>query len=175
MLVFMNKYHLFIISLTAIVLPPVFNNAESATLGAHQHGSAVLNIAADGNVLFIEFESPAANIAGFEHEPQNAAQETAIESAIRVLENFESVFHLSPDAACKLDGASINRIAGTGEHAEFHAEYRLVCEQIERLQTIDVLLFNHFPGIEAIDVQTIFPGNQTAVELGPGQYSIKLK
>lgn len=172
MLVVMNKYLPLIISL---VLLPAVEKAESATLDAHQHGSAVLNIAADGNVLLIEFESPADNIAGFEHEPRNTAQKVAIESAISLLENFDGSFQLSADADCKLDSASVSRIAGEGGHAEFHAEYRLVCEQIERLQTIDVLLFNHFPGIEAIDVQALFPSIQTAVELSPGQYSIELK
>lgn len=171
----MTRQLALIVALTALILLPPHKNVESATLHAHEHGSAMLNIAADGNVLLIEFESPAANIVGFEHEPRTAAQTTAIEAAINRLENFDSVFHLSGNAACELDVAAVNRVDRTGEHTEFHAEYQLICERIEQLQTIDVLLFNNFPNIEDIDVQAIFPGNQIAIELSPGQHSIKLK
>ena len=42
------------------------DHAEHASLGAHEHGVAQLNVALDGNTLEIELESPAMNLVGFE-------------------------------------------------------------------------------------------------------------
>jgi hypothetical protein len=165
----------FVINLAALALLLPVKQTESATLDAHEHGSAILNIAADGNILLFEFESPAANIVGFEHEPRTTSETAAIEAAINLLGNFEQVFHLSGSAGCKLDGASVKQATESGGHSEFHAEYQLICGRIERLESIDVLLFDRFADIKDIDVQAIFPGNQIAMELSPAQPVIKLK
>ena len=171
----MTKQGALIISLaTLVLLLPIKSAEPETTLDAHEHGSAMLNIAVDGNILFIEFESPAANITGFEHGPQTTAQAASIEAAISLLEDFKRVFRPSDSAICILDTASVNWVDRTGGHTEFQAEYQLICERTERLETIDVLLFNSFPNIEDIDVQAIIPGNQIAVELSPGQHIIEL-
>lgn len=171
----MTRQLALIINLAALALLLPVKEAGSATLDAHVHGSAILNIAADGNILFVEFESPAANIVGFEDEPRTTAQTAGIEAAISLLGNFERVFHLSASADCKLDAASVKQTTETDGHTEFHAEYQLICERIEKLGAIEVLLFDNFPAIEDIDVQAIFPGNQIAIELSPAQPVIKLK
>ena len=41
---------------------------------AHVHGVAHLNVALEGNDLYIELTSPAANIVGFEHDPRTQNQ-----------------------------------------------------------------------------------------------------
>ena len=53
------------------------------------------------------------------------------------------------------------------EHAEFHARYQFRCGQPERLEYIDVKLFEHFPGTNVLEVQTISPNGQSAHELTP--------
>jgi Protein of unknown function (DUF2796) len=45
------------------------DEAEHREHGPHVHGVAQLNVALDGNVLWIELNSPAMNIVGFEHAP----------------------------------------------------------------------------------------------------------
>lgn len=169
----MTKHSFLIISLALLL--PIKNAASATTLDAHEHGNAMLNIAADGNVLFIEFESPAANIVGFEQTPKTTEQTAKVEATINLLEDFKSIFHLSDSAACNLNKASVNWVDSTGGHAEFQAEYQLICEQIDQLEAIDVLLFNSFPNIEDVDVQAIFPDSQIAIELSPGRPVIVLK
>ncbi|NNE64062.1 MAG: DUF2796 domain-containing protein [Gammaproteobacteria bacterium] len=172
----MIKHGTLIASLLTMTLLAVIEKVESATiLDTHEHGSAKLNIAADGNVIFIEFESPAANIVGFEQTPQTTDQTHRVDAAKSLLENLKSVFRLSDSAACRLDTAAVKWVDGTGGHTEFQAEYQLICERIEGLETIDVLLFNSFPDIEYIYVQAIFPARQIATELSPGEHTIELK
>lgn len=61
---------------------------SSAVVGqhaAHVHGEAHLSIAAAEGELYIEFESPAANMVGFEHPPQSQKEKLALEAAARKL------------------------------------------------------------------------------------------
>ena len=49
------------------LLLPLFLIAKVHAEEAHIHGLATLTLALEGNSLEIEFESPAANLVGFEH------------------------------------------------------------------------------------------------------------
>lgn len=41
---------------------------EHGSLGAHEHGVGRLNAVLDGQALELEFDSPAMNLVGFEHQ-----------------------------------------------------------------------------------------------------------
>jgi hypothetical protein len=66
---------------------------------AHVHGVAHMNVAFEGNNLYIELSSPAANIVGFEHHPRTQEQKAAVKKAIETLEAGEKLFAL-PDSTC---------------------------------------------------------------------------
>ena len=172
----------FAISFTMLFLLTPFKSVESSTnLNAHEHGSATLNIAVDGDSLFLEFESPAVNIVGFEHAAETDQQTTAIKQAIDKLQNFDAVLLLPDTAECHLITASADWISehsadlAESGHTEFHAEYHLNRAQIGRLGYIDVPLLSLFPDIEEIDVQAIMPNRQFATELNAGNRRINLQ
>src|SRR5690606_20886978 len=48
---------------------------------AHEHGVADLRVAAEGNTVVIEFDSPLDNLVGFEHAPRDDAQRMALRTA----------------------------------------------------------------------------------------------
>ena len=50
-------------------------------------------------------------------------------------------------------------------HSDFKAVYRFTCQNPDKLATIDVRLFELFPGIEEIEVQILTETKQTALEL----------
>lgn len=52
-------------------------------------------------------------------------------------------------------------------HSEFEIRYGFHCDQPDRLDHIEVKVFERFPGAEEIDAQVIAPGGQTAQELTP--------
>ena len=94
------------------------NASETRQHDAHVHGVANLNVALDGSVLMIELDSPAANIVGFEHAPENEEQAHAVEEAIELLKNGERLFDFSEKAQCTLHDAHVNTDMETGHHDE---------------------------------------------------------
>ena len=147
---------------------------------SHLHGAATLNVVLDQQQLLIELESPAANIIGFEHKPANAEQEEAAHEAEEALQDGAKLFALPGAAACQLTASKVKwtleeehddhhdkeEHAEEGEtHSEFHVEYAFQCSSPDKLDTIEVLLFQAFSGMEEIDAQIIGPNGQTAVEL----------
>jgi hypothetical protein len=169
---------------------------------AHKHGVASLNIAVEGNHLYIEFSSPAANIVGFEHHPRTHAQKEAVKDAVAQLQEANALFILSAGSESRLVTASvdtdIDEEAGehsTSEHdhaddghhdnvhreaheherhSEFKARYHFVCKKPKRLSQIDVRLFSVFPGIEHIEVQVVSETKQIAMELTAKKHKIPL-
>ncbi|MDE0335241.1 MAG: DUF2796 domain-containing protein [Defluviicoccus sp.] len=147
---------------------------------AHVHGESKVKLAIEGNVVEIEFESPAHDIVGFESMPKTAKQRAAVEAAVAALKKGEALFRLTPDAGCKLQEAEVETpLADSGhkgehkhseeeEHSEFHAEYRFRCAQPARLKGVEVLLFDSFRTMREIEVSAILPGGQRAASLKPG-------
>ena len=147
---------------------------------AHVHGESKIKLAIEGNVVEIEFESPAHDIVGFESMPKTAKQRAAVESAVAALKKGEALFRLTPGAGCKLQEAEVEtplaesdhkeeqKHSEEEEHSEFHAEYRFRCTQPERLKGVDVLLFDSFRTMREIEVSAILPGGQRAASLKPG-------
>ncbi len=69
---------------------------------AHVHGVARMNVALEGNALFIELISPAANIVGFEHAPRTDEQKAAVRKAFETLKAGMALFTLSADTGARL-------------------------------------------------------------------------
>jgi hypothetical protein len=151
--------------------------AETRRHEAHEHGVARLNIAIEGENLFIEFTSPAINIVGFEHHPTTEKERAAVKQALQNLSKGEALFVLSPDAGGKLakfsaktdidesDSGSAPDSEEDEHHSDFRVEYHFLCKNPEKLQQIQVMLFQSFAGIETIESQLVTPKRQTAVEL----------
>jgi hypothetical protein len=102
---------------------------------AHEHGVAHMNVAVEGNYLYIEFVSPAANIVGFEHHPRTQEQKAAVQQAIETLKADKKLFGLPPDAGSRLaqskavtdivdDSGNESESEHTHEHGEAHEKAR---------------------------------------------------
>ncbi len=182
-------------------------HGEHREMGAHQHGVAELGIAADGNKLVIEFESPAANIVGFEHAPKNAEQEKALEIATAVLKDQKGQFVFDAAAGCTMASVQVtpphsdsaeadheghaehgkheeheeheqHEEHGDGDHADIHSEfsaaYNYDCAAIGQLRTIQVQLFEAFPGIEKIEAVFLAEDLQFGADLTKTENALKL-
>lgn len=152
----------------------IFSSGTPSSHGVHVHGSAALNVVLDGDRLFIEFDSPALNLAGFEHEPDNEAQRSTLLNVRQTLVSADRLFHFSP-TKCIPENIEIevpflkihqennphtHHQEAQPDHADFHADYIFHCRQSKGLKTILVKLFVFFPGIQEIRVQWIFHGRQ---------------
>lgn len=59
-------------------------------------------------------------------------------------------------------------------HADFTAHWRFHCENPQRLDHIDIRLFQAFPATQRIRVQAITPKGQIGVELSPASARLHL-
>lgn len=89
---------------------------EKRSLDAHEHGTAIMNLAQEGSTVQVELESPAMNIVGFEHAPKDDADQKAIDDAIVMLEDGAMVMSFPEAAACTLAKAEAGLIRD--EHEE---------------------------------------------------------
>jgi hypothetical protein len=161
-------------------------------LGTHRHGSGRLNIAMEGREVYLELDSPIADVAGFEHAPSSDAERASLGAAVAILKDGDRLFRFSPAADCRLYTAHVNSpltapdpaMAGhkaqhdgttkpgaaadrpaENAHADIRVDYQFVCKQPARLERLNVDLFAAFPAIEHIEVQFIKEGRQGAAEL----------
>jgi hypothetical protein len=154
---------------------------EKRQHGTHVHGVAHLNLALENNDLHIEFTSPAADIVGFEHEPETEEEKSAMQKALGRLRAGKRMFKLSPDAGVQLEKSVVK----TGlhhdcehedhdhgqdsheQHSDVYIEYRFHVKVPDKLKSIDVMLFKYFKSLQKIEVQVFTQAKQTAVELTP--------
>ena len=52
-------------------------------------------------------------------------------------------------------------------HSEFQANYKFQCDVIEKVNTIQTMIFKYFPNTRQLDVKTILPNGQSAMKLTP--------
>ncbi len=153
---------------------------EHASLDAHEHGVASLNVALDGQTLEIQLQSPAMNLVGFEHEAKSDADKAKVTAARQHLEQPQALFALPIEAKCALRDSELDSPLFGGhaheehEHADEHghsdidASYRFACANAEALKTLELgSFFGTFPGTEKLEVQLIGPSGQQGAELTP--------
>lgn len=61
----------------------------------------------------------------------------------------------------------------SSEHADLDADFTFICARPALLQTLQVRLFEHFPGFHRIDAQIVTPQRQSAASLVPGDATIR--
>lgn len=158
---------------------------EHASLDAHEHGAARLNVVLDGQALELELESPAMNLVGFEHAAESAADKAKVAAARSQLQDPQALFGLAA-GACSLSETELESALfeddehdehhtdeADSEHSEIHAHYQLDCKKPGELKQLNLSeLFKRFPATEKIQVQLIGPSGQQGLELTPAKPSL---
>ena len=166
---------------------------EHGSLGAHEHGVGRLNAVLDGQALELEFDSPAMNLVGFEHQATTPADKAKVAASRKQLENPLALFNLPKAAGCVIstqelnsplfgdkpeadhdddddddhatDGKGAAAHAHHHDHSEIHAHYQFTCATPTALSTLDLSqVFKTFPATQKINVQLIGPSGQQGVE-----------
>ena len=162
-------------------------HSEHGSLDAHEHGAARLNVVLDGQALELQLESPAMNLAGFEHAANSAADKAKVAAVRNQLQDPQALFGLSA-GDCTLSEAELESALfaddehahdgqhadeDESEHSEIHAHYQLDCKKPSELKQLNLgELFKRFPATEKIQVQLIGPNGQQGVELTPANASL---
>jgi hypothetical protein len=162
---------------------------------AHVHGIAALNLALEGQEVYIELDSPAANIVGFEHAPSSKADRVALDRAVAMLKDGDRLFRFNIEAGCRMENADLTSSLLDDEHGEHKADhehetqdehehegethsdieaaYHFECNQPGKLTQLTVELFEVFPDTEKLHVQYIIESKQGAGKLTPADHVVK--
>lgn len=157
------------------------------SLGAHEHGTARLDVALDGKTLALDLDSPGMNLVGFEHAPGSDADRAAIAKAREQLGAPLQLFSLPPAAHCSVTHQDLisplfgNAAAehdehehedGDGhhhEHSDVDGHFQFTCENPGALDGLDLSkFFTTFPATHKIMVQAITPNGQAGLDATPG-------
>lgn len=154
---------------------------EHASLAAHEHGAAQLNVALEGQRLELALESPAMNLVGFEHAAVSSSDKAAVARAQQQLQTPLALFGIVAAAGCVITShelhsplfeahAAEHDKEHEAEHSDIDANYVLTCSQPQALAAIDLSeLFKRFPATDKIQVQLIGPNGQQGAELSVAQ------
>jgi hypothetical protein len=155
---------------------------------AHLHGSAELTLALEGNALEISFESPAANIVGFEHKATSEKHIKAVEQARVKLESSDLFLFFGSDCSLKQAKVDMSSVIEQGSqyhhdhddkdrdsHSEINANYSYECSTGENLEALSVDLISLFPAIETLEVMWLTDSQQGAVKLTAKSNIIRIR
>lgn len=177
------------------LLLSLFLLAKAHSEAAHIHGLATLTLALEGNSLEIEFESPAANLVGFEHKATSVKEKRALHIAESTLKSPAELFLFS-GVNCQLKEAEVDISAveekghdDHGHHHEHHhsshddhkshseikAHYHFSCNQAKQLESVSTALFSQFPGIENINAMWVTDTVQGSKILAPNSAEFSLR
>lgn len=147
---------------------------------AHVHGHARMQVAVEGNEIFVDWQAPMDSMAGFEHAPRDEKQRQAVKKVEDQFRSPGKMFIPTAAAKCTAQPAEVKfpfkAYSGTGSahegkevHSDLEAAIRFECENPAALNGMELKLFDVFARLQRVDVQTIGPRGQSAARLTPKQ------
>ena len=149
---------------------------DQASVAAHVHGEAALNIVIDGALFLAEFISPLENLLGFEHKPTTPEQKQAFQDLQQNLMDYQALFELIDASCTQIEQHTTSPFSQANHaHAEWHSEYHLQCSVIDETVSIKPQLFSAYPGLETLTVQMITEQGQSELILSSDKDIIPLR
>lgn len=145
--------------------------------GAHVHGMATFDVVLDDKNIMVHLKSPLMSLLGFERQPRNAEEQAAFDAMIQKLESASNVMEFV-GSSCQLEEVAIKSpFDNTADdvHFDIDVSYFFSCESPDKLHSLNVMLFDFFPGLEIVQVQAVFPSGQQQVELTSQQNTLSVR
>lgn len=147
--------------------------------GAHEHGAASLGVVVEGNTVHFEFEAPADNIIGFEHEPKTPQDRAKQKAALDKLKNnLPAILKLQPASGCRL---IVEKLAwkkemhgGSGTHSIVEGEFKAECKNSPAGTELRTAFTQFFPSLESVRITVISGNRQNAVVIHKDKGSAEL-
>jgi hypothetical protein len=163
--------------------------AGALAQGPHVHGTGELHVAVENDNLSVELHSPLEGLLGFEHAARTDSQRAAVKAMTAKLNKPETLFKLPKAASCTAMPTRIDSPLGNAQatssssvnaaqkdddnHADLTATFGFVCADINKLDSIEVTIFDAFPGIRTIKVEIIGRRGQSAATLSSNRRVIR--
>jgi len=142
---------------------------------AHQHGVAQLDIGVDPGRVTLLLEMPLDSLVGFERAPRSDAERAQIEAALARLRSAATLFRIDPAAQCTPGPVALqSAVLGLGTaaaapkeegHGDVEASVEFTCKDGTKAGFVEVGLFEAFPRLTRVDVQTATPRGQMKATL----------
>ena len=152
----------------------------------HQHGVANLDIAVDPGRISLRLDIPLDNLLGFERAPRTDAERSQAEVVVKQLSDAVQMVRVDSAAGCRVSrvalvsaelglpagGAGAEPKAGHDHshdkkhgakdsgHADLVADYEFTCTDTGKARAVTLGLFEAFPRLRRIEVQTATPRGQ---------------
>ncbi|MCY7293822.1 ZrgA family zinc uptake protein [Alteromonas sp. a30] len=152
----------------------------AANAEMHVHGQGQLLLAQDGEKWQLEFILPAADVLGFEHEPETPEQVRQLKTVAQRFTQIESIIHLNGD--CKLEHGDYELPYQDhhekGEHDESHSNEAREHNDIEVTYLFDcgspvtevrIQVFNWATSLERINAKWFHDKGQGMAQVTPQQ------
>ncbi|WP_232427102.1 DUF2796 domain-containing protein [Teredinibacter turnerae] len=163
-------------------------NVFAEPLKAHTHGEGKLTVVFERGHLLVALETPAANLMGFEHAPQDESEREIYANALAALRAPEKLFELTP--SCRLSSTDVKipevgheysddedvheeEDGHEGQHMDFDATYDWQCADQRRIK-IAVKLFDVFPRFKKITAEWIAFNRQSSATLDASHSTLLL-
>ena len=168
-------------SLLVLAAPLLLAASLAHAEHAHVHGVAQLAIAVDGNMLQLDFDTPLANLAGFEHAPRNEKERQILRTAAEKLRKPETLFVPTAAARCipqlpqitmPFTDAKPQAASAQDSHADVEAVFTFRCETPAALKDIEVTMFDAFSSLQKLKVQLATQRGQSGATLNTRQRKV---
>lgn len=176
-----------------VIVITAFNPAlASQNPGAHVHGQALLQVALEGERIEVVFETPAANLVGFEYKPGTDAERKLVAEVRQWLKSTPLVNTAA--STCRVEHASVSTTLdqdthykhghdehegehGHDEDADSHSEFevsqQLVCNVAPGENLVTPLL-SRYPSINTLNIDWVTANAQGSTRLETGGTGFRL-
>ena len=161
--------------------------------GAHEHGSAKVDIGVEDTTATIHLEVPAISVYGFEHEAKNDKDKKAVNTAIEKMKaNFSQMVKLDSSLGCTFSATKIDPFVKDdddegeennakekdkkeeGEHGDFHADFTVKCAKKIAGTKVTFAFQKYFPNIRKINAQGLSDSSQAAAKISDDKGFLQL-
>ncbi len=176
----LKKRHKTLLALTAL-----FSTTAFASPAIEHHHMAVVYIGQSQQEMIIEVHAPGMAMIGINHQMNTPTYHQAVHNTMDQLIDPTALFTPNSAAQCHLFstrlGDSFNPEAGAGvgndpfqHHNSFSAQYMYHCDHIDKLTTLGVQWFQHFPDTKQLQMFSDNPSGQKTQILTSAENSFTL-
>jgi hypothetical protein len=153
-----------------------------ASAAPHDHGTAQVQVALEGEQLTLTMQLPQESLVGFEHAPRTSAQRQAMADALARLRQSGDLIQPDAEARCRPTKTEVKdphepRGASAGaaaDHADVEVEIGFRCAQAAQLRTLGIGLLETFPRLKRVQAVVATPQGQRKFTLRRPARELKL-
>jgi hypothetical protein len=148
--------------------------------GAHVHGQAAIDLLLDGQGFEAELTIPLEVLVGFERAPRTPDEQAQLDRALAIVADPARMLRPSTAAGCSARPATVKApdwtaaVAGADAHHDLVVRYRFECKERERLAGIEILAFEGFSRLRAVELRSVDERGARAQRLGRSARIAKL-